>query len=210
MTFSGANSLRNCGWAKVRRFLTKARIFSTASSFLRLNGRTTSGTAPLAICWFIESLLRHQWQRACVLSAVLMTTSAPQAEHLKVSTSSVEAMMFCDPEPITIPLRVVMSWLMNRSSAPPWPVHSWRQKAQRSRPEATLRPISVAPQRGHFASPSLADGSVTTILGSPGTWGSPGAPAGGAAAARVGGAPGCPADGATGAPVGGATGAPVG
>src|SRR5690625_1532064 len=76
----------------------------TACSFGMANGSTMSGTAPLGICWFIESVLRHQWQRACVLSAVLITTSAPHAVHLKVSTSSLEGMMSTAPEAISTPV----------------------------------------------------------------------------------------------------------
>src|SRR5690625_4800921 len=108
MTFSGADSLRIRVWAEPRLVSMTARMLTTASSFFIWNGSTTSGTAPLGICWFIESLLRHQWHRAWVLSAVLITTSAPYAVHLKVSTSLVEATMSCDPDPITVPVREAM------------------------------------------------------------------------------------------------------
>src|SRR5690606_18676867 len=170
MTFSGANSLRKRGWAKARRFLTNPRIRSTASSLRRRKGSTMSGTAPLGICWLTESLFRHQWHRAWVFSAVLTTTSAPQAVHLKVSTSSVEATMSCEPDPMTRPVRVRMSWLMNSSSS--CLPHSCRQNRQRSSPLAVLRLISVAPQRGHLANPSCASASVRTTCG-------PSVPAGG-------------------------------
>src|SRR5690625_4850317 len=187
MTFSGANSLRNRGWANPRRFLTNSRIRSTASSLRRLNGSTTSGTAPLGICWLTESVLRHQWQRAWVLCAVLTTISAPQAEHLKVRISSVEATMSWEPEPMTIPVRVLISWLMNRSSSPA--LHSCRQNRHRSSPLAVLRAMSVAPHRAHLARPSCASASVCTTWGPPGAGGGVAATGGvvGGGAAMVGG-----------------------
>src|SRR5690625_3055595 len=172
MTFSGENSRRKRGWAKNFRLPTNFRIFSTASCFFIANGRIMSGTAPLGICWFIDSLLRHQWQRAWVLLAVSMTTSAPHAEHLNVRISSVEGVMSAAPEPMTTPLRALISLLRLRLSVTESVTHSNRQKEHRSFPVAGLSAISVAPQRRHFTSPSVESASVWI------TWGAEGSPPG--------------------------------
>src|SRR5690625_5560444 len=73
--------------------------------------------------------------------------------------------MSSEPEPMTRPLSVAMSWLMNRSSSLSCPVHSCRQKEHRNSPLAMFRLISVAPQRGHFDKPSLAFAPVSTTWG---------------------------------------------
>ena len=70
----------------------------------------------MAICSFIESLFRHQWQRACTLFAVSITTSAPQALHLNVHTTSAEAWMSLDPDPMIVPCNRPMSPLMPNAS----------------------------------------------------------------------------------------------
>src|SRR5690606_18146514 len=177
MTFSGANSFLNRGCAKNWRFLTKARIFSTAASLGRLNGRIMSGTAPFGICWFIDSTLRHQWHRACVEWPVSMTTSAPHAPHLNVRTSSVDSI--CDaPEPSTRPCSSPIGPSRPHSSRAFVACHSNRQKWQRRLPDAVLRLTSVAPQRGHFVRPSVAPTSVRTTRG-PSPWSSGGGGGGG-------------------------------
>src|SRR5699024_84338 len=185
-TLVGSNSLRKRRLANVRRFFTNARIEVTACSFGMANGSTMSGTAPLGICWFIESVLRHQWQRAWVLSAVLITTSAPHAVHLKVSTSSVEGMMSTAPEPTSTPVSPLISALMPSASSADSALHSYRQKAHRSSPVRAFREISVAPQRAHFTRPSTASVSVSMMRGPSAGGaggGAPGGSAGGGAAA---------------------------
>src|SRR5690625_4314906 len=160
MTFSGANSFRKRGWAKNLRLPTKARIRSIASSFLIEKGRIMSGIAPLGIWLFIDKVLRHQWHRAWVDDAVSMTTSAPHAEHLNVSTSSVEGVISAAPEPIITPCNEPMSLLRFRLSDSVSAAHSYRQNAQRSFPLLGFKAISVAPHCKHLTNPSWASESV--------------------------------------------------
>src|SRR5690625_1430902 len=136
----------------------------TACSFGMATGSTMSGTAPLGICWFIESVLRHQWQRACVLSAVLITTSAPHAVHLKVSTSSLEGMMSTAPEPISTPVSPLISALMPSASSADSAHHPYRQKAHRSSPARAFTESSVAPQRAHFTRPSPVRALLSAVV----------------------------------------------
>ena len=116
------------GWAKNLRLFTNSCILRLASSFETLNGRITSGTAPLGICLLIESVFLHQWHLACVDEAVSTTTSAPQLSHFKVTTSFAASSIFFAPEPTTFPLNSDMS----PSSARYTGSKSCLQKLQRS------------------------------------------------------------------------------
>src|SRR5690625_7328843 len=89
-----------------------------------------------------------------------MTTSAPQAEHLNVRISSVEGVMSAAPEPMTTPLRALISLLRLRLSATESVTHSNRQQEHRSFPVAGLSALSVAPQRRQSTSPSVESASV--------------------------------------------------
>ncbi len=101
--FSGAKPPRKDLWANSRRFPANSRIFSTAWSWVTLNGSTASGTAPLGICSLMVSTWRHQWQRDDIASAVLTTTSEPHPAHFRVIIPETSGEMSEAPEAIVVP-----------------------------------------------------------------------------------------------------------
>ena len=165
MIFSVVNSALNFGWAKNFLLPTNFSIDSWASSFFILNGNTTSGTAPLGICWFKESVLRHQWHLAWVEDDVSITTSAPQLVHFKVTISSVDA-IFLAPEAITWPSSLLISFSKPDTFSTS---NSWRQKLHLSLPLFLFNDISVEPHLGHLSWPLISPSSVFTILASSST-----------------------------------------
>ena len=165
--FSGLKSRTNARSANMRRFPANASIRATASSWVIVNGRTASGTAPLGICSLTVSTWRHQWQRAPICSSVLTTTSAPHPAHFIVISDPAPVSMSEAPEPMVVPRSVVRSPLSIVSSRRASD-HSWRQNRQMSMPADGRSWISVDPHMGQRLTPSSSRSFRVSMIGSDG------------------------------------------